>query len=276
MLNPFACDGRMFEAIQSMSPSVWRDSLKVTPKQDLIVWFAGFLVNRNFCRCVSDFHFDESARFITLLTHAFPCEDPMSAFLTNIEGIECYRVLLEQKWFQRFCFKFLKQEVSDSIDDSLIMLIKLSEVFAFMVIFQTNIHDRNSATESLHFIINNGLLGELGTCAMSNICMFANRVCPGDKIFQEFLRNHCEEHETRMSSAGLFAAWNGGMKISNSRYSKNFCHWTECTGKNDRSKMLQCSQCRSVTYCCKPHQRMHWEAHKKFCKAVKSLKDADV
>jgi hypothetical protein len=36
-------------------------------------------------------------------------------------------------------------------------------------------------------------------------------------------------------------------------------------------ELLICSACKSVEYCCKEHQVMHWPKHKKFCKEIRNL-----
>lgn len=49
----------------------------------------------------------------------------------------------------------------------------------------------------------------------------------------------------------------------------NHCGW--CGVNEEEKKLLRCSACFAVLYCCKEHQKSDWANHKLLCKELKHL-----
>jgi hypothetical protein len=50
---------------------------------------------------------------------------------------------------------------------------------------------------------------------------------------------------------------------------EQFCAWCHSkSGAEVGTRLLQCTQCKRVSYCCREHQLLHWKrSHKAACKA---------
>ena len=52
----------------------------------------------------------------------------------------------------------------------------------------------------------------------------------------------------------------------------NKCALEGCEAKGVKPKGGRCSQCRSVSYCSKNHQKRDWARHKETCKRISGVK----